>query len=453
MTLTPESLAALRAVIGDRVQYGDGALAPYRGDASHIRGAPDAVVRPSEAREVVALVGWARKYRVPLVARGAGTSLDGESVPLSGVVVDLAGWTKIRELDPVDRVARVEPGVINFELQRAARAAGLFFPPNPGSWRTSTLGGNAATNASGPRSFRYGPMRAWVRAAEVVLGTGERLQVGSRAAKRSIGPDLLQLLLGSEGTLGIFTELTVALVPIPARRTVLGVPLPEGVRLAPLVAGLSQGLADGLSAIEYLDRRCADALARTPGARLPGGHALLLLELESATEAEESDRLERTAARLAALGAPADPVVFPEADAAWSLRGESGTALDRELGTRVREDLAVPIGRIDELLATIARWGRAQGVETCVYGHLGEGSFHPNLALDPGSPEGEAVRARLLREALRLGGVISSEHGIGSVKSGLLAEQIGPGGLRLLDGIARACDPDRILNPGKLLPR
>jgi FAD/FMN-containing dehydrogenase len=450
VVLAPRALAALQELVGDRLRTDRAAIGAYARDASHLIGAVDAVVRPTDATEVAAVVGWARTHRVPLVPRGAGTSLDGESVPGSGVVIDLSQWNEILEIDPVDRIARVRPGVVNFELQQAARAQGLFFPPNPGSWRTSTIGGNVATNASGPRSFRYGPTRSWVREAKVVLGTGERIRVGSRAPKRSIGPDLLQLLVGSEGTLGVFTEITVTLAPASARRAALGVALPTEAKLGPVVAELARGLPDGLTALEYLDRRCADTLARIPGARLPSGDALLLMEVESATETEETERLERLSVRLRGLGIASDPVVFPDADRLWSLRGESGTALDREMGERVREDVCVPVSRLDELLALIELLGRKHGVATCVYGHLGEASVHPNFAVDPTTEAGTRLREEFLRGTLELGGVVSGEHGIGRVKRGLLEPQVGPVGLRMLRALKATCDPDGILNPGKL---
>ena len=450
MTLSPRALASLEELAGPRVRTDPAQIASYRRDASHLVGAVEAVVRPGDAAEVARLVAWARTHAVPLVARGGGTSLDGESVPQGGVVVDLAEWNRVLEIDPVDRVARVQPGVLNHDLQVAAGAQGWFFPPNPGSWRTSTIGGNAATNASGPRSFRYGPTRSWVRSAEVALGTGERIRVGSRAPKRSIGPDLLQLLIGSEGTLGIFTELTVALAPRPARRAAMGLAVPDGTRLGSLVAGLAPALADGLAALEYLDRRCADTLARTPGARLPSGDALLLLEIESASEAEETGRLERLADRLVGLGLAEDPVVFPDADRLWSLRGESGTALDREIGERVREDVCVPVSQLDALLARIAELGREAGVATCVYGHLGEASVHPNFLVDPTTEAGARLRERFLRDTIALGGVVSGEHGLGAVKRGLFEAQVGAEGARLARAVKSACDPDGILNPGKL---
>jgi len=259
-------------------------------DGSHLVGRPLAVVRPVDADDVVDLVRWARRSRVPLVPRGGGTSLDGESVPADGaVVVDLSGWNALLEVDPVARWARVGPGIVNRELTRALRPQGLFFPPNPGSWTQSTIGGNLGTNASGMRSFRYGPTRAWVAEVEAVLGTGARVRLGSRVAKRSLGPDLLQLFIGSEGTLGIATEVTVRLARLPAVREGVIVPLPRTARLGEVVMRLSGLPASGLSAVEYLDEGCARALAERRRAPWPRASSLLLLEVE----AEGSDDARR----------------------------------------------------------------------------------------------------------------------------------------------------------------
>jgi D-lactate dehydrogenase len=441
----------LAARFGDRFREGREVVDRFDRDQSHLSEPPVGVVAPADAESVQWLVLWARRHRVPLVARGGGTSLDGESVPPpGGLVLDLLGWNRVIEITPGDGVVRVDPGVLNHDLQRAL-APDHFFPPNPGSWRSSTVGGNVATNASGPRSFRYGPTRAWVRAAQVVLGTGELLSVGSRAAKRSLGPDLLHLLVGSEGTLGIFTELTLAIAPRPVRRAGLVVPLPEGIALGSIARGLDRERRNGLSAVEYLDAICAAALAQVPGARIPAGAALLLLEVESDDEAEEFRRLEGLVALLRKIGIAADASVYPSADELWDLRGASGSALDRELGPRVREDVCVPITRLDELVSSIDRIARDAGVRAAVFGHLGEGNLHPNFVVPPGSVEGEALRARLVRDCLRLGGSLSGEHGIGRVKRDLLIDQVGAGGRSLLGRVKSACDPDGILNPGNLL--
>jgi FAD/FMN-containing dehydrogenase len=447
------ALAELRSMLGDRLVERPEHLTRVSADASHLSCPPSACAIPRDRAEVQELVRWARRHRVPLVARGGGTSLDGESVPVPGsVVLDLSGWTAVHEIDPTDRIARVGPGVLNRSLQEAAAAHGLFFPPNPGSWRSSSIGGNASTNASGPRSFRYGPTRAWVRAAEVVLGTGETISVGGRSAKRSTGPDLLQMLLGSEGTLGIFTELTVGLAPLPPRRSVIAAPLPPSLSLGLVAAALGRGLPYGLSAIEYLDATCASALAATPGARLPGDRPLLLLEVESVDAEDELRRLAALSKMLRDAGVTEDPLLLPDADHAWTLRGSSGEALDRTLGPRIREDIGIPIGRIDEFLRAVERIASDAGVVSCVYGHLGEGSLHPNLSIPPGTPRGEEARGHLWEAALALGGTLSAEHGIGLVKAKAWSRAVGVPGRELLRAVKSACDPDGILNPGKVLP-
>ncbi|HUI38284.1 MAG TPA: FAD-binding oxidoreductase, partial [Thermoplasmata archaeon] len=319
-------------------------------DASPDIGHPAAAVAPADAEDVAILVRWARAHRRPLVARGGGTSLEGSAVPPDGgVVVDFSGWTSIGPVDAMSRTVEVGPGVLNRDLHAHLQPDRLFFPPNPGSWTTSTIGGNVATNASGPRSLRYGATRRWVRELEVVLGTGERLRLGSPLAKRSVGPDLLGLLVGSEGTLGLVTSVRLDLAGSPARRAGLVVPIPPSAPLGRFARGLVGARDLGLSALEYLDGPSATELSREVGSRLPGGAPLLLAEIESADEESEGRALERFATTLRALGAPSDPLVYPDADELWTRRGRSGTVLDRRYGERVREDVGVPLDRLDEL--------------------------------------------------------------------------------------------------------
>jgi FAD/FMN-containing dehydrogenase len=422
-------------------------------DGSHLVGRPSAVVVPVDAADVVRLVRWARRAKVPLVARGAGTSLDGESVPEDGaVVVDLAAWQAVHEVSESGRWARVDPGVVNARLHEELRPHGLFFPPNPGSWQTSTIGGNVATNASGPRSFAYGPTRRWVRELEVVLGTGERVRLGSRVEKRSLGPDLLQLVVGSEGTLGLVTEVTVRLAPTPALRRGLVVPLPPRARLGEIAVGLGRVPGNGLSAVEYLDAYSARGLATARSAPWEGTTPLLLLEVEAADEREAATRTARVRASLSSHGVPGPVQLFDDADRLWDLRGESGRVMDEELGSRIRDDVAVPPAQVDRLLRELERIARAEGVRVHVFAHLGEGSLHPNFVVDPESPAAARIRARTYAAALRLGGTISGEHGVGRLKRPFVARELGPAAVRLLEAIRAACDPDRILNPGKLYP-
>ncbi|MGD0249325.1 MAG: FAD-binding oxidoreductase [Thermoplasmata archaeon] len=451
--MEPSIEGSLARSVRGSVRSDPASLEPFRHDRSHLEGTPVAVVAPADADDVVSLVRWARRSRVPLVPRGAGTSLDGESVPPNGsVVVDLSGWNRVLEVDPGELWARVGPGMVNLDLQAALHPYGVFFPPNPGSWTVATVGGNLGTNASGPRSYRYGPTRAWVRAVEAVLGTGERARFGTLVAKRSVGPDLLPLIVGSEGTLAIVTEVTVRLAPLPARREGLVFPLAAGVSLGAVARRLRQSADTGLSAVEYIDRASAAVLAERRTVGWPTGSALLLLEVEAESDREAGFRRERLVEVLRTVGVDRGPTVFADADQLWTLRGESSVVLDERTGHRVREDVAVPLGRIDELLARLEEIGRGADAPYYLFAHLGEGSFHPNYACDPASPTGDRVRRAVLNAALELGGSVSSEHGIGRLKVDFLERELGPIAVDLLTGLKRRFDPDGILNPGKLYP-
>jgi FAD/FMN-containing dehydrogenase len=452
VALGAAALAALRKAVTGSVTDSPESIERFAQDASPLRTMPAAAVAPSDREDVIRLIQWAREFRVPIVARGGGSSLDGESVPVpGGVIVDFSGWTDVREIDGEDRLVRVAPGVRNRELHRTLAPSRLFFPPNPGSWEMSTIGGNVATNASGPRSFRYGPTRTWVRGLEVVLGSGDLLRLGHRARKSATGPDLLGFLVGSEGTLGLFTEATLALAPSPERRLGLVVPCAEGRSLGSTLRQLLAPPAPALSAIEYIDRATAEPLAREAGARLPPDRALLLLELEAAAANEEAE-LARADERLRSLGFGEDVSVYPDADELWTLRGRSGVVLDHLLGPRVREDIAVPWSRLDELVAGCQAIARRYSAPLYLYGHLGDGNLHPNFRIDPAEATAHRIRRDVLLLAKRLGGTLSAEHGIGRLKAPYLGLEHGPAGVRLLRSIKTLCDPDAILNPGKLYP-
>jgi len=449
--LSRDASEALRAEIAGIITEDADALTRFATDASHLVQLPAAAVAPRDRDDVQQLVTWARRWRVPLVGRGGGSSLDGESVPPPGsVVVDFSGWNALLEIDDADRLVRVGPGVVNRELHQTLASHGLFFPPNPGSWTTSTIGGNTATNASGPRSFRYGSTRAWVRGLEVVLGSGELLRVGHRTRKASTGPDLLGFLVGSEGTLGFFTEICLALAPTPERRIGLGLPVPDDLLFRTTLPRLLASPAPAFSAIEYLDRPTAAALSRFASGRLPGETALLLLELESSDADEESD-LERVAKRLIDAGFEGDPVVYPDADQLWTLRGLSGEAVEEE-GVRVHEDVAVPWSRLDELIEGTRALAARHDVPVRLFGHLGDGNLHPGFVVDPLSDRARAVRRDLVLLAKRLGGTISAEHGVGALKASYLTLEHGEVGVSVLEAFKRRCDPDGIMNPGKVYP-
>ncbi len=451
MPLVRDASDALRAEVAGTITDGADALTRFASDASHLVQLPAAAVAPRDRDDLQRLVAWARRWRVPLVARGGGSSLDGESVPPpGGVVVDFSGWNAIIEIDEADRLVRVGPGVVNRELHQTLAPHRLFFPPNPGSWTTSTIGGNTATNASGPRSFRYGSTRSWVRGLEAVLGSGELLRVGHRTRKASTGPDLMGFFVGSEGTLGFFTEVCLALAPVPERRIGLGVPVPDELSFRATVPRLLASPAPPFSAIEYLDRQTAGALNRYSSGRLPGETAMLLMELES-SEADEATDLERVARRLVDAGFTGEPVVYPDADQLWTIRGQSGDAIEGE-GVRVHEDVAVPWSRLDELIEGTRALAARHEVPVRLFGHLGDGNLHPGFVVDPMSERARVVRRELVLLTKRLGGTISAEHGVGLVKAPYLSLEHGEVGLSVLEAFKRRCDPDGILNPGKLYP-
>lgn len=451
MPLARDAADALRSEVTGTITDDPAGLTRFASDASHLTQIPSAAVAPHDRDDLQRLVAWARRWKVPLVARGGGTSLDGESVPAPGsVVVDLSGWNAILEIHEADRLVRVGPGVVNRELHQRLAPHQLFFPPNPGSWTTSTIGGNTATNASGPRSFRYGSTRSWVRGLEVVLGSGEILRIGHRTRKASTGPDLLGFFVGSEGTLGFFTEVCLALAPAPERRIGLGIAIPDDLSFRRTLPRLLAPPAPAFSAIEYLDRPTAAALSQFSSGRLPGDTALMLMELESSGVDEGTD-LERVAQRLVDAGLREDPVVYPDADQLWTLRGQSGDAIEGE-GVRVHEDVAVPWSRLDELIEGTRALVARHGVTVRLFGHLGDGNLHPGFVVDPLSDRARIVRRDLLLLTKRLGGTISAEHGVGLVKAPYLSLEHGEVGLSVLEAFKRRCDPDGILNPGKLYP-
>lgn len=442
----------LAGSLAGRLDLAPSACDRVASDASGLSRRPEAVVRPADRADLVRLVEWAGATRTPVVARGGGTSLDGESVPIEGgVVVDLSGWDHILEIDPIDGVARVEPGVVNRSLDRALRPLGWMYPVNPGSSDSCTIGGNVATNASGPRSYRYGPTRHWVRALEVVDGRARSWTAGGRWAKASLGPDLLALLVGSEGTLGLFAEITVRIAVRPARRTGMVLPVPPEAGLGGFVREMAEALGAGGSAIEYVDQATAEALRAEAGRDWRGDRGLLLAETEGSEDGEEA-ALARIEALATRSGIADEVSIYPDADRLWEIRGKAGPALERATGPSLREDVVVPMAQLDALHAAVEGIARRHGVPVRIFGHVGQGNLHPNFAIDPASPEAERIRADLVEAARALGGALSGEHGVGRTKRAWTAAQWGAPGAEALAAVKATLDPLGILNPGKLWP-
>jgi D-lactate dehydrogenase (cytochrome) len=403
-------------------------------------------VWPLATDDVVAIVRACAEARVPLTPRAAGSSLEGNPIPVrAGIVLDCSRMTRVIAVRGADLQVDVEPGVVYAELNRQLRPHGLFFPPSPGgSADWASVGGMVANNASGIYSVKYGGTRDHVRAATVVTGTGEVLRLGNRARKSASGYHLLGLLVGSEGTLGVLTELTLALAGVPAARRRGGFVFPDAVSAARATAD-AIGAGVDVAAIEFLDAATVRAIARFAHLDLVEAPSLLVEVHGSATGVDETWRLVGEVA-AASGGAPlalADP---------WAIREQATRAIEagRAGAATVRTDLAIPIGALPALVAACERIASEGGLVVHCFGHAGIGILHALvLADDAERAAAETARDALVETALGLGGSCSGEHGMGLGNRRYAAREHGAA-LALMQGVKALFDPHGILNPGKI---
>ncbi|GAA3553380.1 FAD-linked oxidase C-terminal domain-containing protein [Microlunatus spumicola] len=415
-----------------------------------------AVVRPRTAEQVQAVVRVCLEHRVPVVPRGAGTGLSGGANAMAGsVVVSLEAMDAVLEVNPVERYAVVQPGVVNDDLRATVAAQGLWYPPDPASSPWATIGGNVATNAGGVCCVKYGVTRDYVLALQVVTGTGELVRVGRRTAKGVAGYDLTALMVGSEGTLGIVTEVTVRLRPArPPEQTVVG-HFSSLVAAGEAVAAVTRsGVVP--SALELLDRHCLRAVEDWQHLGLEAdAAAILLARVDSPGAAGDA---EAEAVRLAfELGGATwsarseDP---QQAEALFAARRLAYPALER-LGPVLTEDVCVPLAAVPTMLARIEDVAARFDVHIANIAHAGDGNLHPLLMTPPGD-EAARTRAQAAFEeihatAIALGGTVTGEHGVGLLKRGGLVAESEPAVIAMHHAIRAALDPAGILNPGKVV--
>jgi glycolate oxidase subunit GlcD len=421
-----------------------------------IRGRADAVALPSSVDEVAATVAWCYEHEVPVVPRGGGTGFAGGAVPLDGgIVVSLERLTRVRQFDPLLWRIYVEAGLTTASVRRLARENGLVFPPDPGAAEQSQIGGNIATNAGGPHAFKYGPTGAWVTGLEAVVPPGEIVTVGGPIRKDVAGYDLKSLLIGSEGTLGIVTAAWLRLLPAPeAAFPVVAFYGGTGDGCAALERVLGNGLQ--VAALEFLDAVTIAAAGGSLPAELPPGTAFLVV-----AEADGS-RVEAEAMRAdlvdvlseGALGLHSPTEAGPIAEL-WRWREGVSIAVTAQRGGKVSEDIVVPLDRLGEAIEETLAIGLRHGLPACSWGHAGDGNLHSTFLVSPDDDEAlaraAAAAADLFELAVRLGGSISGEHGIGWEKRGQLARQWSPRAVELHGEIKRVFDPKGLLNPGKKL--
>ncbi len=460
IAISPAFLAQATDLVGVRFALRDeAALETYGTDAVNRTYRPDLVLLPGTTAEVAAIARLCHQERVPLVPRGAGTGYSGGAVPTSGgVVVSLERLDQILEIDRENLLARVQPHVVTGDLQDAVEREGLFFPPDPASLRRSVIGGNLAECAGGPRAFKYGTTRRYVLGLEVVLPGGEVLRTGSKTVKRAVGYDLTQLLVGSEGTLGIITEATLRLVPRPPVRATLRATF-DDIDAAVDAVGRVIGARIVPAAIELVDADCLAAVAAYVGSALapPGTGALLLVEVDglAGAVAEEMAGVE-TACRAAGALDVARAATDAERDDLWRVRRELSPALKTISPIKFNHDVVVPRGRVPRLFALVSHLARTFRLRIPCFGHAGDGNIHVNIMVDPADAGGveraHQVERLLFEGVVALEGSISGEHGIGFTKAPFVGLELSPGAIALMKRLKRAFDPHNILNPGKIFP-
>jgi len=429
----------------------------YSGDKWFAAHLPDAVALPRSTRSVSAILRFAHEHRIPVTARGTGHGYVGGCVPQrGGIALGLERMNRIKEINEGDYVAVVQAGVITQTLQDAVEKRGLFYPPDPASRADCSLGGNIATNAGGPRCLKYGTTRDYVLGLEVVLANGTVVRLGGRTHKNKTGFDLHRLFVGSEGLLGVVTEATLKLLPLPSYRAALSIGFPAMKAAAQAIRAIFRAgiLPCALEAADAFT--LAAARQRTGSQLLEGCQAHLIVELDGRERSVRSEiksletivRARRPVFVRSAFGAA-------QCESIWQLRREFSYAL-RDTGlTKLNEDIVVPRGRLEDLFRFAVRLQKKHGLLVACFGHAGDGNIHCNIMLDRAQPgaeaRAEAMLDELFRQVLAWNGSITGEHGVGLAKKRWWPLAASPEAVALHKTVKKALDPRGILNPGKFV--
>jgi glycolate oxidase len=452
-----KSLHRLKEMLPGEIVLDPATLAKYAGDKWFATHPPDAVARPRSAQSVSKILRFANQNRIPVTPRGAGHGYVGGCVPVrGGIVLSLERLNRLLEINRRDFVAVVQPAVVTEQFQKAVEKRGLFYPPDPASRADNFIGGNLATNAGGPRCLKYGVTRDYVLGLEVVLANGDIVRLGGRTHKNKTGFDLHRLFIGSEGLLGVITEATLKLIPLPPFRANLAVGFAS---MKNAVRALQAILASGFlpCALELADQfTLAAAAKRTRSERLLGCRAHLIVELDGQENSVRGEikELEKIIGVQAPLFVDTGYGAV-QCEEIWKIRREFSYAL-RDTGlTKLNEDIVVPRGRLEELFRFTARLQKKHGLPIACFGHAGDGNIHTNVMVDYTQPgaraRSEAALDDLFRQVIAWGGAISGEHGIGLAKLRWWPQAVSPESHALHRTIKQALDPHGILNPGKFV--
>ena len=431
-------------------------MVSYSYDASEHSHRPSCGVWPEAAEQVAGVLRLANREKIPVIPRGAGTGLSGMAVPVKGgIVLDLSHLNRILEISIEDRLAVVQPGVVYNDFQEALAPFGFFFPPDPASGKASTLGGNVATNAGGLKGAKYGTTRDYVLGLQVVLPDGRIMKTGSRTMKSVSGYDLTRLFVGSEGTLGVVTEITLKISPEP---TAASTALATFDDLEDAGHALTEVMHSGIipSALEILGRETIRAVNQNADLALPEVDMMVLVETDGYTREETQYQM----ARIIGVFEKNNPREIKqaktreEADGLWQARKSAYAVLARIKTHFVLEDVTVPMSKIAELLKGISGIAKRHAIQIATFGHAGDGNLHPQILYDGYDPEQvkrmEGASADLFRLAINLGGTLTGEHGIGLSKAPFMRLEHDETEMDVMRGLKRFFDPNNILNPGKM---
>jgi glycolate oxidase len=457
MMIQKKVLRELQKAVGRGKVFADKEyLLAYSYDATAMEYWPDAVVFPEHDEDIAAVLRICHERRIPLIPRGAGVGYTGGSLAVNGgIVLVFTRMNRILRLDTENFLAEVEPGVITADLQAAAEKGGLFYPPDPASLKTSTIGGNVAENAGGPRCFKYGVTGNYVLGLEAFLINGEKIRLGAHTIKNVAGYDLKSLLIGSEGTLAVISKVILRLLPLPPQRRLFRIDFATLAAGAQFVQKIIHSHIEP-AVLEFMDKRSLQAVYAYQQMNLAEGiGAAVLIEIDgSPAQVEAREALLRTIIEASAPVDWAAAATFAEQEILWQTRRNISPAIAVLKPKKINEDIVVPAALIPGMVSYIEYLAEEHDLCIVLFGHFGDGNIHTNLMVDPADAKEmervEIVLDKIFSRVVELGGTISGEHGIGLSKKPFMHYQFSPLEMQLFRDIKKVFDPLNLLNPGKI---
>lgn len=449
--------SALKLLLGERLFLDTASRISYGYDGSFGQYVPEFVTQPLSTKEVQEIVKLANRFKVPIYPRGAGTNLSGGALPVhGGIVIDFSQWDEVA-IYPNDLIIKTRPGVKTSNIHALAEAHQLMYPPDPSSSAVCTIGGNLAENAGGPHGVKYGVTKDYVIGLEVVTAQGELIRTGGQTIKNVTGYDLTKLLVGSEGTLGIITEATLRLIPKPKATQTAMIVFKD---LESAGRSISQILTSGVrpSKMEILDHHAINKVVDYAGLDLPrAAAAILLVEVDGEPNALTKE-METIRVALEKIGVENIEIAKTKEQEAelWRVRKAVSPAVVESGYTKISEDATVPLSKIPHMFKKISELKHKYQLSIVVFGHAGDGNLHPtinaNMRDKTAIQNVEQAVEEIFEYAIELGGTLSGEHGIGTMKKSFMTRELGTAGVAFQKAIKQALDPDNLLNPGKIFP-